>query len=109
MPESVPDVFVANCTFATEIDGVPTVIHKGVDRVRAGHPLLAQNPQFFDPVDLVVRFESAGIETATAAPGERRGEPTLADLRARAGELEIEGRSGMNKEQLAEAIAEAEG
>ena len=35
-------------------------------------------------------------------------DPTLTELRARASELEIEGRSSMNKEELAEAIAAAE-
>jgi hypothetical protein len=34
--------------------------------------------------------------------------PTLVDLKKRAGELDIDGRSSMNKDELAAAIAEAE-
>lgn len=34
--------------------------------------------------------------------------PSLADLKARASELDIDGRSSMNKEELASAIADAE-
>jgi hypothetical protein len=36
-------------------------------------------------------------------------EPTLKDLRARAKELDIEGRSKMDRDELAAAIAEASG
>lgn len=39
--------------------------------------------------------------------GEAEG-PSLKELQSRAKELEVEGRSNMNKEQLAEAVAEAE-
>lgn len=44
-------------------------------------------------------------ETPTGAPDE----PTLEQLRARASELDIAGRSSMNKPQLHDAIAVAEG
>jgi hypothetical protein len=64
------DIFVANMSFATEIDGVPVTVHQGKTRVRAGHPLLELNPQYFDPADQGVHFD---VEQATAAPGEKRG------------------------------------
>lgn len=42
------------------------------------------------------------------AEDEAASEPTLADLKKRAGELDIDGRSAMDKAQLTEAIAAAE-
>lgn len=68
--ERVGGVFVANTTFATELDGAQVIVHKGQTRVRAGHVLLERAPGCFDPVDLDVHFD---VEQATAAPGERRG------------------------------------
>lgn len=110
--ESVSGLFVANQTFATTIDGVPTVIHKGQDRVRAGHSLLDANPQFFDPVELGVTYD---VESASAEPGSKRGarqgesaEPTKDDLMERAQALDVEGRSGMSKAELEKAVAKAE-
>lgn len=65
------DVYVATDTFATEINGVPQVIHEGITRVRAGHELLKRFPDWFAPVDTGVDYD---VEQATAAPGEKRGE-----------------------------------
>jgi hypothetical protein len=49
---------------------------------------------------------SEGDSPTTDQPG--TSEPTLADLQDRARELDIEGRSSMNKEEIETAIAEAE-
>jgi hypothetical protein len=64
------DIFVANMSFATEVDGVPVTVLQGKTRVRAGHELLKANPQYFDPVDQGVHYD---VEQTTAAPGEKRG------------------------------------
>jgi len=69
-------ILIATETFATNIDGVPTVIHKDVTRVREGHPVALGNPDFFRPVEDRVDHELADIEQATAAPGEKRGQRT---------------------------------
>lgn len=68
--ETVSGIFVANSTFATEIDGVQVIVHKGHTRVREGHELLARAGSCFDPVDLEVHYD---VEQATKAPGEKRG------------------------------------
>lgn len=70
MEDRDADVFVANTTFATQVDGTPVVVRKGRDRVRRGHELLRDHPGFFDPVDLEVTYD---VEQATQAPGEKRG------------------------------------
>jgi hypothetical protein len=65
------DVFVATESFSTDIDGVPTAVHKGVTRVRAGHELVERYPEFFERADDSPTYE---VEQATKAPGEKRGE-----------------------------------
>ena len=62
-------VYVATTTFATDVDGVPIVVHKDRDRVREGHPLLASNPQNFREVEEGVTYD---VEDATADPGTTR-------------------------------------
>lgn len=64
------DVYVANTTFSTDLDGAAVVVHKGNDRVRGDHPLYLQCPELFDPITDHVRFD---VETAAATPGEDRG------------------------------------
>jgi len=64
------DVLVARESFSTTINGTKYNIVKGKHRVRAGHPLAVQNPQFFEAVADEVDFD---IEQATKAPGEKRG------------------------------------
>jgi hypothetical protein len=62
-------VLIAKQSFSTDLDGVPTAINAGVTRVRASHPLARKYPEHFVPVD-----QGLSYETATRAPGERRGE-----------------------------------
>lgn len=64
------DILVANTTFSTEIDGAPQIIYRGRTRVRKGHPIATQNPDYFDELEERVDFD---IETATKKPGEKRG------------------------------------
>jgi len=60
-------IFVPRDSFAVEIDGVRYVLHKGVTRVRQGHPVMVGREDLFEP--LTVDLE---VESATAAPGEQR-------------------------------------
>jgi len=66
------DILVANTSFSVEIEGVPHAITQGKTRVRAGHPIALQNPEYFDPAEEHVDFD---VEAATKAPGEKRGTP----------------------------------
>lgn len=63
------DLFQAKSEFAVELNGVPTVVHKG-ELVREGHALLRGRESLFEPYDAKVRFD---VEQATAAPGKKRG------------------------------------
>lgn len=67
------DIYVANDSFTTVLDGVPIVVHKGQTRVRAGHPLLKGKAALFDL--LTVQYD---VEQATKAPGEQRAAPASA-------------------------------
>jgi len=70
MPRTNPRmrVFVATQSFVTQDADVTA----GVTRIREGHPLLKRYPDWFAPVeDQHVHYD---VETATAAPGELRGE-----------------------------------
>jgi hypothetical protein len=65
-----PQFFTAKEAFTTELEGYgPVVIQKG-ENVRAGHPLIEQNPERFQPVEISSRWDT--VEQATAAPGEKR-------------------------------------
>lgn len=63
------DFVVATQAFATVLDGVEVIVHRG-ENVRAGHPLVASNPEKFQPLELSTRWDV--VEQATAAPGEKR-------------------------------------
>lgn len=59
------EVYVANETFACEISGENIVVHKGITRVRAGHPLYDAHSGAFDRVGDDVTYD---VEEATAPP-----------------------------------------
>ena len=63
-------IYVAKESFACDVDGENYQFHKGRTRVRASHPAVKANPDYFEPVELEVHYD---VEQATAAPGERRG------------------------------------
>lgn len=67
-------IYVATETFAANVDGVDYMIRKGLDRVRGAHPLYKQTSMYWAPVEDKVTFD---VESATAAPGEKRGQPTI--------------------------------
>lgn len=67
---SEPDIFVALETFNADVNGSPVAIHRGITRVRRGHPLLKGREHLFAPIDLSVHYD---VEQATAGPGEKRG------------------------------------
>lgn len=65
-----PELYIANQSFSTMLDGEPIGVAKG-DLVAPGHKILKGRMNFFDeaePKDYV-KF---GVESATAAPGEKR-------------------------------------
>lgn len=62
-------VYVATETYSTVYDGTPLIIHKGKTRVREGHELVTNNPQYYELVSEHVHFD---VETADAVPGEKR-------------------------------------
>lgn len=67
MPPTNPNqIFVATETFSTTVDGEPVSVTKGVTRVRDGHELIRNNPQFFKAVGDGVHYE---LEQATDIPG----------------------------------------
>lgn len=76
MPRGIPNrreqVWVATESAVCLLDGQQEVIHAGVTRVREGHPLLDAYRGYFEPADTGVHYE---VEQATAAPGEKRGDP----------------------------------
>ena len=60
-------IFVALKTSVIHIDGKAHVVHKGVTRVREGHPLLEGREEMFAPIDC--DYE---VEEARAKPGRPR-------------------------------------
>lgn len=64
------DIFVAKESFTVTLNGESIQVNQGRTRVRAGHPLLKGREMYFEP--LTVQYD---VETASARPGERRGEP----------------------------------
>jgi hypothetical protein len=70
------EVFVANTSGAIDVDGESMTFTKGVTRVAnagVGAKILKAVPDYFDAVDDRVHY-GGGVEQATAAPGEKRGE-----------------------------------
>lgn len=62
------EVYEAVESFVTDVDGIPTVVTKGMTRVRATDGVYKANPHLFKPLRVGVE-----VEAATAAPGEKRG------------------------------------
>jgi hypothetical protein len=70
--KSKEQVYVAKDSGHAEVEGVPYTFHKGITRVRGGHPLtkIKGFENIFEPVDDAVHYD---VEQATKAPGEKRG------------------------------------
>lgn len=67
-----PQVFVATESGSAEVDGEVITFVKGVTRLRKGHAILSQLPNFFEAADEHLAYD---LEDASAAPGEKRGAP----------------------------------
>ena len=66
-------IYVAKETFVVEIDGSNFLVTAGKTRVREGHALLKGRGDSFQNIeDAPVDYD---VEKATAAPGEKRGQP----------------------------------
>jgi hypothetical protein len=64
-PATSPDIFVARNGFATSYKGQKVLIYKG-DTVEAGHWLLANSPDSFEP--LVVKYPNVKGQPAPPPP-----------------------------------------
>lgn len=86
-----------------EVPGLGTVENYGTKEVDETQIALYENLGYTFPTDgkLVVKLPPDPVEALQEEPKEA--------LLTRAAELEIEGRSSMNKTELAKAIAKAEG
>jgi hypothetical protein len=62
------EILIAVDSGAVTVEGREYIVHKGITRVRAAHPLAKAMPDLFKPID--VHYD---VEQATAAPGEKRG------------------------------------
>jgi hypothetical protein len=73
--KEVGQMYVANQSFATVVDGEQLWVSKG-DRAEKGASILKRHEEFFDVEDETnIRFKKRPtVEQATAAPGEKRGE-----------------------------------
>lgn len=68
-------VFRVKEPFSFDVDGVPVTVKRGA-LLEEGHPWVAGHEQYMEPAEDAAQ-RSAGttpqaVETATAAPGERR-------------------------------------
>jgi len=63
-------VYIATESGSADIKGDVFIFVKDITRVRGNHPLLKVVPDYFAPVDDSVTYE---VQTATKAPGEKRG------------------------------------
>ena len=66
-------LLVAKESFTHMWEGVPRDFKAGETRVRAGHPMLKGVEHLFEPIKAHYEYESA-----TQAPGEKRGAPAPA-------------------------------
>jgi len=62
-----PDLYRAKTEFATELGGVPIVVHAG-DLVREGHALLKRRADLFEPYEPIVRFDTKPVTRVTRQP-----------------------------------------
>lgn len=67
--KSEPQVYVAKESGSAEVDGDVITFVKGQTRIRAGHAILKQLPNFFEPADEHLNYE---VEDASAGPDVKR-------------------------------------
>lgn len=65
------DIMVAKHSYATSLDGVPVVVYAGQTRARAGHVLVRNYPDAWEPADYELHYD---VEDASAMPGVKRGD-----------------------------------
>jgi hypothetical protein len=63
-------LLVARESFEADVDGKSIVVHKGVTRVRASHPLVRGRELLFEPLD--EHRDRPDVEEAIAEPGRKR-------------------------------------
>lgn len=78
------EIFVANRTALIRHDGREIMLRRGITRVRAGHPLLKGREALFDAVSVDFEWPDKPVESATAAPGEKRSVAPRAKRRTKA-------------------------
>lgn len=61
------EILVARETGSILFEGERVIVHKGVTRVRSGHPLLKGHEELFEPITC-----HWDVEDATARPGQKR-------------------------------------
>ncbi len=66
---SKPDTLIVKQSFVGSVNGADVIFREG-DSVAANHPAVKKWPQMF--AERTVTHESAPVEQATAAPGEKR-------------------------------------
>ncbi len=68
MADNSNDLMVATTSFAAGVNGVQHQVFAGKTRVRRSDPLFFARPEAWEAINT-----SPTIESATAAPGEKRG------------------------------------
>lgn len=68
------DIYVAKQSATFTFQGRQVFITGGKTTVREGHPMLEEFPSLFEPIKVTYELEgrTRTVESATAAPGERR-------------------------------------
>jgi hypothetical protein len=63
------EILVAASSFVCTHDGKSFTFHKGVTRIRAGHPVIKGREHLFLEMDASADYD---VEAATSEPGEKR-------------------------------------
>lgn len=87
----MPRILVAKTTAMIEHDGRRIVVKQGITTAREGHAVVKEHPELWVPQSVTFETESEpvkesnAVETATAAPGEKRTVTTTSAAPTRRG------------------------